>query len=138
MSLKAEKREALDTEAVRILRSKTFASVALVDEEGRPHVSPVWIDVDGEGRLVVNTAEGRAKARLLQVGAPVRIAAADPENPYRYVDVKGRVIERTRKGADVVIDSLAKKYLGAETYPFRQPGEVRVTALIEPEDVRVN
>lgn len=138
MEKKARRPPSLDPEAIRILRSKTFANLALVDERGQPHVSPVWIDVDGKGRLVVNTAEGRVKASLLRVGAAVRIAAADPDNPYRYVDVKGQVIERTHEGADDVIDALARKYLAVDTYPYRRPGEVRLTALIEPEDIRLN
>lgn len=136
--MKAREEQGLGGEALRILRSKTFANLALVQVDGRPHVSPVWIDVDTNGRVILNTAEGRTKARLLQVGAPVRIAAADPENPYRYVDVRGRVAERTHEGADETIDALARKYLGVESYPYRQAGEVRVTVVIEPERVRVN
>ncbi|MBI4730087.1 MAG: TIGR03618 family F420-dependent PPOX class oxidoreductase [Acidobacteria bacterium] len=127
----------LDEEAARILRSKSFAHLAL-DDEGSPHVSPVWVDVDDHGLVVVNTAEGRVKSRRLAVGSPVALSAADPENPYHYVGVRGRVVKRTNEGADAVIDRLANKYLGVDSYPYRQPGERRVTILIEPERVFVN
>jgi PPOX class probable F420-dependent enzyme len=123
----------LTDQAREILNDKAFANLALVDDDGRPHVSPVWITVDDGDRLVVNTAEGRVKDRLLQPGAAVAVSATRPGNDYEHVLVRGRVVERTNEGADAVIDSLAKKYLDADTYPFRQPGEVRVTVTIEPD-----
>lgn len=123
----------LSEKAKEILKSKTFAHVAVVDGDGRPHVTPVWVDVDGE-RVVVNTAEGRVKDRLLPVGAPVALSATNVENPYEYVQIRGRVGERRHEGADAVIDGLAGKYLGAATYPFRQAGEVRVTILLDVEE----
>ena len=57
----------------------------------------------------------------------------DPENPYRYLEIRGKVVERTLNGADAHIDAMAKKYLGQDKYPFRRPGEVRVIYKIEPE-----
>lgn len=124
----------LTEEADRILRSKAFGFLAL-NQGDRPQVSPVWVDVDDHNRVTINTAEGRVKADLLQVGTPVAIAAADPENPYKYVQVRGRVVERTHKGADEHIDQLAKKYMGVDSYPMRQPGEQRVKVTIEPEQI---
>ena len=123
----------LSEKAREILRSKTFAHVAVVDEAGRPHVTPVWVDIDGD-RVFVNTAEGRVKDRLMPLGAPVAVSATNLENPYEYVQVRGRVAERRNAGADEVIDGLAKKYLGADKYPFRQPGEVRVTIFLDVEE----
>ena len=123
----------LTDQAREILSDKAFAHLALVDTDGRPHVSPVWITIDDRDRLVVNTAEGRVKDRLLQPGTPVAVSTTRPGNDYEHVLVRGRVVERTNEGADAVIDSLAKKYLDADTYPFRQPGEVRVTVTIEPD-----
>lgn len=122
---------ALSEHATEILRSVTFAHLAAVDAAGRPHVTPVWVDVDADGRVFVNTAEGRVKDRLLPVGAPVALSAVDPANPYEYVQIRGRVAERRSEGAEAAIDALAKKYLGADTYPFRQPGEVRVTLFLD-------
>lgn len=121
--------------AEELLRAKTFAHLAVL-VEGAPHVSPVWVDVR-DGRILVNTAEGRVKARALVDGASVALSATDPENPYRALTIRGRVVERTHEGADADIDALAKKYLGQDTYPYRQPGEQRVTVLIEPEKVSV-
>ena len=123
----------LTDQAREILSDRAIAHLALVDEGGRPHASPLWIAVADAGRLVVNTAEGRVKAHLLKPGTAVSISATRPGNDYESVLVRGRVVERTNDGADAVIDSLAKKYLDADTYPFRRPGEVRVTVTIEPE-----
>jgi PPOX class probable F420-dependent enzyme len=94
----------------------------------------VWFDFT-DGVVRVNTARGRIKSRTLRVGAPVALAIMDPDNPYRYVQIRGRVRRAAEDGADAHIDSLAKKYLGTDTYPFRQPGEVRVMYEIEPTSV---
>jgi PPOX class probable F420-dependent enzyme len=124
----------LNDRAREILESKTFAHVAALDAAGTPHVTPVWVDVDKD-TVWINTARGRVKDRLLRQGAPVALSAVDPENPYEHVQVRGYVAERREVGADADIDSLAQKYLGKERYPFRQPGEERVTIVIEPEQV---
>ena len=125
----------LSDRARAILRSKTFAHVAAIDAAGKPHVTPVWVDVDDKDTIWINTARGRVKDRLLRLDAPTALAAVDPENPYEYVQVRGHVSERREVGADADIDQLAQKYLGEERYPFRQPGEERVTIVIEPEQV---
>jgi PPOX class probable F420-dependent enzyme len=110
---------------------KAFANLATVMKDGSPQVTPVWLDYT-DGKIRVNTARGRVKARTLRPGARVALAIADPDNPYRYLQVRGRVLNVTEEGADAHIDSLAKKYLGQDKYPFRQPGEVRVKCEIEP------
>ena len=94
-------------------------------------MTPVWVDYSG-GLIRFNTAKGRVKARILKPGSPVALAIMDPDNPYRYIQVRGRVRRVLEQGADAHIDSLAKKYLGKDKYPFRQPGEVRLTYEIEP------
>jgi PPOX class probable F420-dependent enzyme len=124
----------LNDRARAILQSNTFAHISAVDPAGRPHVTPVWVETDKD-RVWINTARGRMKDRLLQLDAPVAIAAVDPENPYEHVQVRGRVTERRMLGADADIDYLAQKYLDKETYPFRQPGEERVTIVVSPEQV---
>lgn len=78
-----------------------------------------------------NTAKGRVKARNLKPGSPVALAIMDPDNPYRYLQIRGRV-RRIEEGADTHIDQLARKYLGKDKYPFRAPGEVRLMYEIEP------
>lgn len=110
---------------------KAFANIATVMKDGSPQVTPVWFDYT-DGKIRVNTARGRVKARTLRPGACVALAIADPDNPYRYLQVRGRVLNVTEQGADAHIDSLAKKYLGQDKYPFRQPGDVRVKCEIEP------
>ena len=115
-------------------QKKAFASLATIMPDGSPQVTPVWFDyVDGIIR--VNTAKGRVKARNMKEGAAVALAIMDPDNAYRYIQIRGRVRRAVEQGADAHIDSLAKKYLGKDTYPFRQPGEVRVMYEIEPVSV---
>jgi PPOX class probable F420-dependent enzyme len=109
----------------------TFANVATVLKDGSPQVTPVWFDYTG-GKIRINTARGRVKSRTLKPNTHIALAIMDPENPYRYIQVRGTVISATETGADAHIDSLAKKYLGKDKYPFSQPGEVRVMYEIEP------
>ena len=110
---------------------KAFANLATVRADGSPQVTPVWVDYNG-GLIRFNTAKGRVKARILKPGSPVALAIMDPDNPYRYIQIRGRVRRVLEQGADAHIDSLAKKYLGKDQYPFRQPGEVRLMYEIEP------
>jgi PPOX class probable F420-dependent enzyme len=110
---------------------KAFASLATIMPDGTPQVTPVWFDYEG-GVIRVNTAKGRVKARNMKEGSPVALSIMDPDNPYRYLQVRGRVRRVAEAGADRHIDSLAKKYLGKDKYPFDQPGEVRVMYEIEP------
>ncbi len=110
---------------------KAFASLATIMPDGSPQVTPVWFDYVG-GAIRVNTAKGRVKARNLKVGAAVALSIMDPDNAYRYVQVRGRVRKATEEGAAAHIDSLAKKYLDKDKYPFAQPGEERVMYEIEP------
>ncbi|OLC17779.1 MAG: PPOX class F420-dependent enzyme [Candidatus Rokubacteria bacterium 13_1_40CM_69_27] len=118
-----------------ILDKKAFAHLATVGRDGTPQITPVWIDFDGT-HIRFNTARGRVKDRNLQRNPRVALAIQDPDNPYRYVQIRGRVAEMTERGADTHIDALAKKYLGQDKYPYRQPGEVRVTVKILPERVQ--
>jgi PPOX class probable F420-dependent enzyme len=110
---------------------KAFANLATVMPDGTPQVTPVWFDYK-DGLIRVNTAKGRVKARNMSEGAPVALSIMDPENAYRYVQIRGRVRRVTEQGADGHIDQLAKKYLGKDKYPFAQPGQVRVMYEIEP------
>ena len=114
--------------------TKAFANLATVMPNGHPQVTPVWFDQDGD-YLRINSARGRQKDRNMRRDARVALAIVDPQNPYRYIEIRGRVVDVTEQGADAHIDSLAKKYMGVEKYPLRQPGEVRVTYKIEPDHV---
>jgi PPOX class probable F420-dependent enzyme len=108
-----------------LFRKKAFANLATVMPNGSPQVTPVWVDYDGR-HVLINTAEGRQKDKNLQRDGRVAMAIMDPENPYRYLEVRGHIAQRTREGADQHIDAMARKYLGQDKYPYRQPGEVRV------------
>ena len=103
--------------------------------DGRPQVTPVWCDFDG-AHVLFNSARGRQKDRNIRRDPRVALALIDPDNPYRYVEIRGRVVEITEQGADAHIDKLAKKYLGVDEYPYRQAGEVRVIYKVLPEHVQ--
>ncbi len=123
-----------DTYLDLVQQKKAFAALATLMPDGTPQVTPVWFDYVA-GKIRINTAKGRVKARNLKPGASVALAILDPDNPYRYVQVRGRVASASENGADAHIDHLAKKYLDKDTYPFRQPGEVRIMYEIEPVSV---
>jgi len=117
-----------------LFQKKAFASLATLMPDGRPQVTAVWCDFDGS-HVIVNSAKGRRKDLNMRAEPRVSLAIVDPDNPYRYLEVRGRVVGVTETGADAHIDKMAKKYLGAERYPNRQPGEVRVLYKIKPEHV---
>jgi PPOX class probable F420-dependent enzyme len=119
-----------------LLRAKNFCNVATFLRDGSIHGVPVWIDVK-DGRPVVNTAEGRVWPKNLARDPRVTMTVVNHENPYEYVEIRGRVAESTHEGADEQIDALAKKYLDQDSYPFRQPGEVRLMITVEPQHVRL-
>jgi len=112
-------------------QKKAFANLATVMPDGSPQVTPVWFDYK-DGRIRVNTAKGRVKARNMKEGSPVALAIMDPDNPYRYLQVRGRVERVAEERANAHIDTLARKYLGKDKYPWARPGDVRVTYEIEP------
>jgi PPOX class probable F420-dependent enzyme len=126
---------AIPDDFLDLLREKkAFANLATVMPDGTPQVTPVWFDYT-DGLIRVNTAKGRVKARNMKEPAPVALAIMDPDNAYRYIQIRGQVRRVVEQGADKHIDSLAKKYLGKDKYPFAQPGEVRVMYEIEPRAV---
>jgi PPOX class probable F420-dependent enzyme len=111
-----------------------YANLATVMPDGSPQVTPVWFDFDGN-YLRINSAKGRIKDKNMRRNKNVALSIQDPENAYRYLAVRGNVDEITEEGADAHIDSLAKKYLSKDKYPFRGPGEIRVIYKIRPEKV---
>ena len=118
----------------KLFREPNYGHMATLMPDGSPQVSPVWVDIDGD-RILVNSAEGRVKPRNVRRDARVAISIYNQDNPYSSAFIRGRVVEITHEGADEHIDKLAKKYLGQDTYPYRQPGEQRVILVIEPEHV---
>jgi len=110
---------------------KAFAHLATLMPDGSPQVTPVWFDYTG-GKIRVNTAKGRVKARNMREGTRVALSIPDPDNAYRYLQVRGEVSHVTEQGAAAHIDSLAKKYLGKDRYPWSQPNDIRVIYEITP------
>jgi hypothetical protein len=115
-----------------LLEKKAFAHLATLMPDGSPQVTPVWVDLHG-GYVRVNSAKGRGKDKNMRADPRVALSIQDPANPYRYLEIRGKVVEITTTGAEAHIDALAKKYMGLETYPNRQPGEQRVIYKIEPQ-----
>lgn len=111
---------------------RAFGQLGTLMPSGWPQVTPVWVDYDGT-YVIFNSARGRQKDRNVRRDPRVAITVVDPDNPYRYLEVRGRVAEITEQGADAHIDRLAKKYLGVDTYPYRKSDEVRVMYKVKPE-----
>jgi PPOX class probable F420-dependent enzyme len=121
----------IPAEYLDLFDKKAFAHLATLMPDGSPQVSPVWCDFDGT-HILVNSARGRQKDKNMVQNAKVALSMTDPENPYRYLEVRGTVTEITEQGADAHIDKLARKYMGVDSYPYRTPTEVRVIYKIAP------
>ncbi|MEZ5805080.1 MAG: PPOX class F420-dependent oxidoreductase [Rhizobiaceae bacterium] len=117
-----------------ILKQPVLVHFTTVMADGSPQTSPVWVDVDGDD-ILINSAVGRVKDKNVRRDPRVAVSAVDPDNAYRALMVRGRVVDITTEGAEAQIDALAKKYIGQDTYPWRRPGEVRVTYRIRPEKI---
>ncbi len=115
-----------------IFAKKAFVHLATRMPDGSPQVSPVWVDTEGD-QILINSAKGRLKDRNIRADPRVGISVTDPDNPYRSLMIRGRVVKITEEGADEHIDKMAKKYLGMDEYPYRTPTEVRVLYYIESE-----
>jgi PPOX class probable F420-dependent enzyme len=118
----------------RLLKDKNFAFLGTIMKDGRPQVSPVWIDVDN-GLILINTAEGRIKHRNLSRDPRVSISLVDRNSPYSMVTIQGKVVDQTFNGADDHIDKLAKKYLDVDKYPAHSPSVKRVIVKIKPDKI---
>jgi PPOX class probable F420-dependent enzyme len=117
-----------------LLQGPNLAHLATVMKDGSPQVTPVWFDYDGEF-VRINSAKGRVKDRNMRKDPRVALSIVDPRNPYRYIEIRGPVIEIAETGADEHIDRLARKYLNLDRYPDHKPDEIRVMYKIAPERV---
>ena len=124
----------LDPPVRALLEAKNFAHVGTIKKDGSLSVVPVWCTTDGE-HVIVNSSEGRAWPAHLERDPRTTVTVMNLENPYEYAQIIGHVAERSHEGANDVIDSLAKKYMDLDEYPFYQPGEQRVTFKIVPDKV---
>ena len=114
-----------------LLESTALAHVATVGPEGEPQVNPVWFDWDGE-HLKFSQTKTRQKYRNLQRDPRVALSIVDPENPYRYIEIRGEVVRVDEDPNIDFINSMAKKYLGVDRYPYHQPGDERIVLYVEP------
>jgi PPOX class probable F420-dependent enzyme len=126
--------EQLSAGLQKLLNEPAYCQIATLLPDGSPHLTQVWVNTDGE-HILVNTYEGAQKLRNIRRDPRVAINVVDPGNAWRLASMRGRVIDITTEGADDHIDELARKYLGVESYPFRQPGQVRVKVTIAPERI---
>ncbi len=123
----------LNDDAKELLSQPIHGWVTTLRPDGSLHSTVVWVDVDGDD-VIFNTAVGRAKERHLRDNPQVSVSVLDPKDAFHLVSVSGTA-ELELEGADEVIDHLANKYLGVESYPYRQPGEQRVTVRVRPDQV---
>ncbi len=126
--------EVIPEKYLDLFEKQAFGNLGTLMKDGSPQVTPVWVDYDGK-HVRFNSAKGRVKDKNVRRDPRVSISLQDPANPYRYLEIRGRVVEITEKSADDHINKLSQKYLGKPLYPYRQPGEVRVTYKIEPQKI---
>lgn len=116
---------------LNLFQKRAFAHLATLMPDGSPQVTPVWVGFDGT-HILVNTARDRQKDRNMRRDGRVALEIQDPDNPYRYFQVRGQAVEIVDQSADDHIDQMAKKYLDQDKYPYRGSGQVRVLYRIEP------
>lgn len=122
-------------EYMDLFQKKAFAHLATLMPDGSPQVTPIWIDYDGEF-ILFNSALGRQKDRNIRRDNRVALSIQDPENPYRYLQIRGKVIEIIESGADAHIDKLAQKYLNLNHHPYRKPGDIRLIYKVQIEHIK--
>jgi PPOX class probable F420-dependent enzyme len=125
--------ESIPPEYRDLFEKRSFAFVATLLPDGAPHVTPTWVEFDGE-HVLVNTVRDNRKDRNVRKDPRITLAVADPENPYRYLSVRGEVVERREDGAREHLDRLAERYTGEAKYPGPS-GQERVVLVVRPDDV---
>ncbi|HXP84058.1 MAG TPA: PPOX class F420-dependent oxidoreductase [Bryobacteraceae bacterium] len=115
---------------IDLTQKKAFAQFATLMPDGSPHVAPVWFDYDGKD-ILINSAVGRVKDRNVRRDPRVGLDIVDPDNPYRHLSIRGRVVDISETGADEHINKLSKKYTGRDKYVRTSVGEVRVVYRVE-------
>src|SRR3984885_5820098 len=126
--------DTLSAKARELISRPVLASLATLNPDGSPQITPLWVDLDGDD-VVFNTAQGRKKARNLERDSRVAVTVIDPDDQYNVVAFQGTVSDVTTEGADAHIDAMAKKYLGVDTYPMRREGEVRVRVTVRTDRI---
>jgi PPOX class probable F420-dependent enzyme len=122
----------IDPKYIDLLESTALAHVATIGPQGEPQVNPVWFGWDGE-RLRFSQTTTRQKYRNLKREPRVALSIVDPTNPFRYLELRGRVVAVEPDPEFAFINSMAKKYLGQDSYPWNRPGDERVVIVVEPD-----
>lgn len=115
-----------------LLDSTALADVATIGPNGEPQVNPVWFGWDGT-YLYFSQTTGRQKYRNVQREPRIALSIVDPQNPYRYLEIRGRVVRIDPDPDNAFINSMAKKYMNEDVYPWHRPGDVRVVVVVQPE-----
>jgi PPOX class probable F420-dependent enzyme len=126
--------DVLSEKARALIARPVLASLATLNPDGSPQITPLWVDLDGDD-VVFNTAQGRKKARNLERDARVAVTVIDPDDQYNVVAFRGTVSDVSTDGADAHIDALAKKYLGVDSYPMRSDDEVRIRVTVRTDHI---
>ena len=124
----------IPTEYKDLFDKKAFGDVATIGPDGEPHNSPVWIDFDGQ-YVKFSQTTNRQKYRNLKRDPRIALSIVDPDDPYRYVEIRGVAERIERDENNAFINSMAKKYVGKDEYPWHQPGDERVVVFVRPEHV---
>ena len=124
----------LSDAALKLIKDKNFAFIGTLMSDGSPQVTPVWVEYDGQ-HIILNSEVKRAKVRNLKRDPRISISIANMQNPYEYVEIRGKVVDMTTQGASEGIDMLAKKYLGQDKYPYNKEGDERIIIKVAPEKV---
>ncbi len=126
--------DVLSPKARELIARPALTSLATLNPDGSPQITPLWVDLDGDD-VVFNTAWGRKKARNLEGDSRVGVTVVDPDDQYNVVAFRGTVVDITTQGADAHIDSLAKKYLGVDSYPMGSEGEERIRVTVRTDHI---
>ncbi len=129
--------ERIPHEFLDLFEKPSLSHLATLMPDGSPHLPPVWVDYDGQ-YILINTAKGRRKEMNMRERPQVALDIIDPENPFRFLSIRGRVVEITEEGANEHRDRLDTCYLGIRKYPPRDPQEIRLICKILPERIIVN
>jgi PPOX class probable F420-dependent enzyme len=117
------------------LEGPNFWHLATVNPDGSPQASTMWVDVR-DGHILLNSALGRKKPRNLERDPRIALSYFRPDSPYNSISIQGRVVDSyVGEEAEADINRLAKKYIGKDVYPWRKPGERRISYLVEPTHV---
>jgi PPOX class probable F420-dependent enzyme len=119
---------------VDLLKTATPAHIATIGPKGEPHNTPVWFDWDGN-YIRFSQTRARQKFRNIQREPRVALSIVDPNNPYRFLEIRGKVVRIEEDPNLHFLNALTKRYLGRDTYPWDQPGEAHFILVVQPEHI---